>query len=412
MTFKHAFKTALRGLRVNKSRSALTVLGIVIGITSIILVMSLGAGAQELILGQIQGMGSNTIVVIPGREPTGPSDAAQVFSDSLKESDFEALKKKSNVPALSSIMPLVFGGDTAAYGSDTYRMTIFGATQQIANMFDVAVGEGSFFTEEDVRGRADVAVIGSKVKEELFGASEAIGEKIKIKNRSFRVVGVLEKKGQVSFFNFDEVAIVPYTTAQQYVFGIKYFHRFIIEATSSDLIGQAVRDIEATLRETHDITDPKKDDFFVETQADLVQRLGSITDILTLFLASVAAISLLVGGIGIMNIMLVAVTERTREIGLRKALGATEADIQTQFLLEAIVLTGVGGGIGITMGATLSFATALVLSRALGVDWEFSFPISAVFLGLGVSGGIGLVFGLYPARKAARKDPIEALRYE
>ncbi|MEK7520099.1 MAG: ABC transporter permease, partial [Patescibacteria group bacterium] len=310
MTLRHSLMTALKGLGTHKSRSALTVLGIVIGITAIILIMSLGAGAQDLILGQIQGMGSKTIVVIPGREPTGPSDAAQTFSDSLKERDLGALERKENVPTLDTVMPIVFGGDTGVYEGETYRLTIFGATGLIAKIFDLAPSEGVFFSDEDVRGRADVVVIGSKVKSELFGDRSAIGEKIKIKNRSFRVIGVLPKKGQVSFFNFDEVAMIPYTTAQQYVFGIKYFHRFIIEASSEQAVAQTVRDIEATLRATHNIPDPDKDDFFVETQADLAARLGTVTDILTLFLVSVAAISLVVGGIGIMNIMLVSVTDR------------------------------------------------------------------------------------------------------
>ncbi len=404
--------TALKGLGTHKSRSALTVLGIVIGITAIILIMSLGAGAQDLILGQIQGMGSKTIVVIPGREPTGPSDAAQTFSDSLKERDLGALERKENVPTLDTVMPIVFGGDTGVYEGETYRLTIFGATGLIAKIFDLAPSEGVFFSDEDVRGRADVVVIGSKVKSELFGDRSAIGEKIKIKNRSFRVIGVLPKKGQVSFFNFDEVAMIPYTTAQQYVFGIKYFHRFIIEASSEQAVAQTVRDIEATLRATHNIPDPDKDDFFVETQADLAARLGTVTDILTLFLVSVAAISLVVGGIGIMNIMLVSVTERTREIGLRKALGATNRDILTQFLLEAMLLTGAGGIIGITLGGLLAFVAAVVLTAVVGLSWSFTLPLSAVVIGVAVAAVIGLVFGIYPARQAALKSPIEALRYE
>ena len=412
MTFKHSFTTALKGVGTHKSRSALTILGIVIGITSIILIMSLGQGAQDLILNQIQGMGSKTIVVIPGREPKGPSDAAQVFSDSLKERDLEALKRKTNVPTLGAIMPLVFGGDTGIYGGETYRLTIFGSTDLIAKIFDIAVSEGSFFTEEDVKGRADVVVIGSKVKEELFGSGEALGKKIKIKNRSLRVVGVLAKKGQVSFFNFDEAALIPYTTAQQYIFGSKYFHRFIVEAEEEAMIAQTVGDIERTLRNEHDITNPEKDDFFVETQADLAARLSTVTDVLTLFLVSVAAISLVVGGIGIMNIMLVSVTERTREIGLRKALGATDGNILTQFLLEAIMLTGVGGAIGIMLGGAFSFAASVVLTRVFELAWVFTLPFSAVAIGVAVATGVGLVFGIYPARQASRKSPMEALRYE
>ncbi|MBI4094972.1 MAG: ABC transporter permease [Candidatus Liptonbacteria bacterium] len=412
MKLSHTFAIALVGLKTHKSRSALTILGIVIGITAIILIMSLGKSAQDLILGQIQGLGSKTIVVIPGREPRGPSDVAQIFSDSLKERDLEALQKKSNVPTLSRVMPVLFGGDTASYLGETYRLTAFGATDLITELFDLSVAEGMFFSESDIQSRGSVVVIGSKVKQELFGNQGALGEKIKIKERNYRVIGILPKKGQVSFFNFDETAIIPYTTAQQYVFGIKHFHRFIVEATEESLIPQTVKDIELTLRENHGITDPDKDDFFVETQADLARRLGTITDILTLFLVSVAAISLVVGGIGIMNIMLVSVTERTREIGLRKALGATEADILNQFLLEAMTLTGTGGVLGIMFGAVLSFAASVILTRFVGLGWTFTFPVPAALIGLGVSALIGLVFGIYPAREASLKNPIDALRYE
>lgn len=412
MIFHYSVKTAYRGLVSNRSRSALTVLGIVIGVTAIILVMSLGKGAQDLILAQVQGMGSKTIVVVPGREPKGPSDAAQVFSDSLKEKDLDALKKKVNVPTLKNIMPLLFGGESSSYKSETYRLTIFGGSELMKDLFDIDAEEGEFLTEEYVKSNASVVVIGSKVKEQLFGSEEALGEKIKIKGRSFRVIGILPKKGQVSFFNFDEAAIVPYTTAQKYIFGINYFHRIVVEAEEENLIPQTVADITQTLRDSHNIDDPSKDDFFVETQADLAARLGTITSILTLFLAAVAAISLVVGGVGIMNIMLVSVTERTKEIGLRKALGATNRDILTQFLLEAMMLTVSGGVMGIALGTLLSAVISVVLSNVLALAWEFSFPIFAAVLGLFVSGGIGIIFGLYPARKASLKSPMEALRYE
>jgi len=408
----HRIKIALEGLQTNKSRSLLTILGIVIGISSIILIVSIGRGAQQLIIDQIQGLGSKTIVVIPGREPSGPADAAQIFSDSLKERDLELLRTKANVPTIAEIMPLLFGGESASYLGETYRLSVFGGSELISDIFDLYPAEGVFFTEEDIRSRADVAVIGAKVKEELFGDSDPIGEKIKIKGRNFRVIGVLPRKGQVSFFNFDETAIVPYTTAQQYIFGIKYFHRFIIKAESEEAIPRTVRDIELLLRNSHGITDPSKDDFFVETQADLASRLGVITDVLTLFLVAVAAISLVVGGIGIMNIMLVSVTERTKEIGLRKSIGATDKDILLQFLFEATMLTTAGGITGILVGALLSFAVSIALGQFVGLDWTFTFPISAAVIGLSVSAGVGLIFGLYPARKAALKSPIEALRYE
>lgn len=412
MTLKNAFKSALQGVNINKSRSGLTILGIVIGITAIILLMSLGKGAQNLILSQIQGLGSKTIVVMPGREPKGPTDIVQILTSSLKAKDLEALKKKENAPTISEILPIAFGAETGAYLGETYRLTIFGASPQAEKILELAPAEGTFFSDEDVLSRADTAVIGAKVKEKLFGGSEALGQFIKIKGRNFKVVGVLPKKGQVSFFNFDEVVIVPYTTAQQYIFGIKYFHRFIIEAESQEAIPRTVKDIVATIRNSHDISDPEKDDFHVETQADLAERLGVITSILTLFLVAVAAISLVVGGIGIMNIMLVSVTERTREIGLRKALGATDADVLKQFLLEAVILTGVGGIVGAILGIGFSLAASLALTRLVGFSWTFNFPLTAVLLGLGVSVAIGLIFGIYPARRAASKNPIEALRWE
>lgn len=412
MTFSDSLRTALDGLKTNKPRSALTILGIVIGITAIILVMSVGQGAQGLILSQIQGLGSKTIFIIPGREPRGPSDVPQTLSDSLREKDLVALQRKENVPALRNIMPIVFGAETISYGGETYRPTILGTSELVAGIFDLDTSEGVFFTEEDVRGRADVVILGSKTKEELFGRSDAIGEKVKIKNRSFLVAGVLPKKGQASLFNFDEMAIVPYTTAQQYIFGIKFFHRLVVEAESEDAILSTVSDVKLTLRESHGISEGSKDDFFVQTQADLAERLGTITNILTLLLVSIATVSLVVGGIGIMNIMLVSVSERTHEIGLRKAVGATETDIMTQFLLEAVVLTALGGVIGIILGAVFSFIVSLLLSKILALGWAFSFPISAALLGLGVASLVGLVFGLYPASLASRKSPMEALRYE
>jgi len=412
MRLRYSFTSALRALSTNRSRTILTILGIVIGITAIILIASIGTGAKDLIINQVQGLGSNTIVVIPGREPTGPTDSAQIFSDSLKEKDIVALEKKSNAPNIGRIMPVVFGGETGSFQNETYRFTIFGGTPIMEDIFDIQVEEGVFFSEEDIKSLAPVAVIGTKVKEELFGADDPIGKRIRIKNTTFRVIGLFPEKGQVSFFNFDDAVVVPVTTARQYIFGIKYYHRFIIEAHEGASLPAAVRDIELTLRESHGITDPSKDDFFVQTQADLAERLGTIGTVLTLFLSSVAGISLFVAGIGIMNIMLVSVTERTREIGLRKAIGATERDILTQFLLEAITLTATGGIIGIILGVSFSFGASLILSRVIGFGWSFSFPWLAALIGIIVSALIGLVFGLYPARQAARKSPMEALRYE
>ncbi len=411
MTWRHTFKTALTGLTTNRSRSALTILGIVIGITAIMLVVSLGAGAQKLILGQVQGLGTNTIAVIPGREPSGPSDVTFLFSDSLKEKDLVALKNKANVPGLKTIMPTVFGAGAASYGSNTFQVSIFGATELMTEIFDMHP-QGDFFDSDHVSSRSDVVVLGSKIANKLFEDDMPLDKKIKIKGRNFTVIGVLPETGGGSLFNYDDMALVPYTTAQDYITGTKSFSRLIIQANSDKDVPVTAEDIKFTLRESHGITDPAKDDFTVQTQQDLANRLSTITNALTYFLVAVASIALFVGGVGIMNIMLVSVTERTREIGLRKALGATDKDILTQFLLEAVLLTAIGGLIGIILGSSLALLTAVGLSKGLGVDWTFVFPWGGAFLGLSVSALIGLIFGGYPARQASKKSPIEALRYE
>ena len=412
MTLKHTLKTALNGLRTNRSRSFLTILGIVIGITAIMLVVSLGAGAQALILGQVQGLGTNTIAIIPGREPTGPSDVSALYSDSLKIKDVTALQNKANVPDLKVIMPTVFGAGTAAYQSNVYQVTIFGATEYLAQIFDLKTNNGEFFTADDVLSRGDGVVIGSKVVDNLFGNDDPIGQKINVKGKSFKVIGTLPPTGGGSLFNFDAMILMPYTTAQDYLLGIKYFNRVIIQTYTDAQVPATSIDIQKTLEDSHNITDPTKDDFTVQTQQDLANRLSTITSALTWFLVAVASIALFVGGVGIMNIMLVSVTERTREIGLRKALGATDRDILTQFLLEAVLLTAIGGLVGIILGSGLSFLIAIGLSKGLGVNWQFVFPWSGAAMGLIVSAVIGLVFGGYPASQASKKSPIEALRYE
>jgi putative ABC transport system permease protein len=414
MKLKYSFKTAISGVTTHKSRSALMLLGIVIGITSIMLIISIGKGAEELILKEISSMGAETIVLRPGKQPEGLTDIADtIFADSIKIKDVEALKKKSNVPYLVDIAPAVVVPGSVSYGGESYRPQIFGwSAEFMQKMFDIDVSEGVLFSESDIKNKTSVVVIGSKVKKELFSDSDAVGKSVKIKGKKFRVVGVLSSRGQVAFLNPDEIALVPYSTAQTYLLGIDYFNEVMIKAKSPEVVSRTVSDIEATIREMHNITDPKKDDFFVVTQEGLVSQIATIINILTIFLSSVVAIALVVGGIGVMNIMLVSVTERTREIGLRKALGATRKDIMTQFLIEAVVLTGVGGAIGILFGAILSFFIAVVLKNFMMLDWAFEFPVTAALLGFGVSALVGLIFGLYPAKQASKKSPMEALRYE
>ncbi|MDD5146139.1 MAG: ABC transporter permease [Candidatus Pacebacteria bacterium] len=412
MTFKNSFKTAIRGLQTNGSRSALTILGIVIGITAIILIMSLGQGAQDLILNQVKGLGSNTIIIEPGREPQGPSDFSSIFTDSLKDRELKALQMKSNVPGLLDITPVVVSNNNVSFENEVKTFNIVGCSELMAKITGVYPQEGDFYTQEQIQQIAQVAVIGFEVKDNLFGDSSALNKEIRIKNKIFKVIGILPQKGTVGLFNVDKAVFIPYTTAQKYLSGTNYYNEFIARAVDEKSVLYTVQDIKVTLRELHNISDPEKDDFHIVTQEDIAQRVGTVTSILTVFLAAIAAISLVVGGIGIMNIMLVSVTERTREIGLRKALGATDKNILTQFLLESVLLTSIGGLVGILLGSFFSFLSAIILTQVVGSNWVFTVSINAILLGLGVSAFVGLVFGLYPARSASRKSPMEALRYE
>lgn len=410
MKLQHTIQTAVTGLTTHKSRSALTILGVVIGITSIILVMSLGQGAQNLILGQIKGLGATTITVIPGKISFSPSAAAQTLNDSLKEKDLVALNIKANVPDAKYVMPMVIGAGEAVNRNLVYSVAIFGSGELIPEIFDINPDQGYFFTNDDVISKSLVVVIGYKVKQNLFDGNDVIGQKIRIKNNTFKIIGVLPEKGSSS--NFDDAVFMPYTTAQQYITGTKYYNRIVVEADSEANLKSTVEDVKITLRNSHNITDPANDDFSVETTADVAATLNTITTALTAFLAAIAAISLVVGGIGIMNIMLVSVTERTREIGLRKALGATDHDILMQFLFEAVILTAMGGIIGIVLGALLSYVISIILTSVLALNWAFIFPWSAAILGIVVASLVGLVFGIYPANQASKKSPMEALRYE
>ncbi len=415
MRITYLVKTAVRGITVNKVRSLLTTLGIVIGITSIILISSIGEGAQRVILSQLEGLGTDVVVVRPGREPSGPTDiAGTLFADSLKARDIDALKNPGNVPGVREVIPVLFVTGDVTYGGEIYRKaSVFGwSAEFMGRMLSVYPEEGVLFGEPEIKAREATAVIGHNVAEEFFGNQNALGKYIKIRGKNFRVTGILPPYGQSSFFNVDDIVAIPYTTAQSYLLGIDFYNEVLIRMQNPDLVNRAVEDITLTLRAQHNITDPEKDDFFVVTQQNAVEQVGTILQALTIFLSSVVAIALLVGGIGVMNIMLVSVSERTKEIGLRKALGATTQNIMSQFLIEAIILTAAGGIIGVTLGYLFSLAGAVIISQVLGVAWDFAFPYTAAGLGIGISALVGLVFGLYPARKASKKSPIEALRYE
>lgn len=411
MPFKHIILTSLQALEAHKSRSMLTILGVVIGVAAIIMVMSLGKGAEAVILNQVSGLGPETVVLRPG---AALADLTQtLFSETITQEDLRALEKKQNVPNLVEMAPFVVAYEPVEYQGAIYRPQIMGGPAEfIANLFDLGLQEGHFYTEDDIEQEARVAVIGPDIKEELFGGSRAVGNQIKIKDKKFKVVGVFESSGQKGPFDIDSLVLIPQTSAQTYITGTDYFAEVLIRADSPDNAEKMLFDIKRTLRETHDLAFNQDDDFNLQTQEQTIDMIETIVSIFTSFLVTMVAISLVVGGVGIMNIMLVSVSERTKEIGLRKALGATRRDILNQFLSEAIILTSVGGVAGVIVGTSFSFLIAFVLTRTVIDGWEFIFPIGGSILGVGVSAGVGLLFGIYPANQAAKKSPIEALRYE
>jgi ABC-type antimicrobial peptide transport system permease subunit len=307
----------------------------------------------------------------------------------------------------------VFVPGSVSYGTETYYPQIIGGSAEFyADLFDITPAEGEMFGSEAIKQKASVAVLGYTVHKELFGGVSGLGQRVSIADRKFRVVGVLPKLGQVAFAQLDDSVLIPHSSAQTYLLGQSHYNEFIVRVDDPELVSRTERDITMTLRERHGLEPGEENDFVVRTPSQLVEQVGTILGTLTLFLVAVVAIALVVGGIGIMNIMLVSVTERTREIGLRKAVGATDADILAQFLCEAVLLTLLGGAVGILAGAGLAYMASVLITHFSSLDWTFVFPVGEAGLALAFTAVIGLVFGLYPARKASRKSPMEALRYE
>ena len=417
MKFTNSFKTAIIGLKTNKTRSFLTVLGIVIGIASVILMMSLGDGAQNLILRQIMSMGANNVYVEPGAFSGGGDMTQQMMEGmeikTLTLKDMEAIEKN---PLVEIVAPIVVSVSRVVYKNNDEKITFFATTPAYNKITDAQTILGSNFTDFEVQGMSKVAVLGYKIKEDLFEDENPIGKIIRIKKTNFRVIGVMEEQGTQMFQSLDEYIYIPITTAQKFLLGINHVQSSVVKIISQDQIDEAVEDIRLILRERHNIYNPDgdlaKDDFKVVSGKETADIMNTVTSILTLLLSSVAAIALVVGGVGIMNIMLVSVAERTREIGLRKAVGARSKDILYQFLIESVVLTVLGGVLGILLGAIFSYLVSIVLTMALGIQWDFVLSLSSIILAFGVAAVIGLVFGIYPARKAAKLSPIDALRYE
>jgi putative ABC transport system permease protein len=413
--FKQSIRTSTTALLTNKVRSFLTMLGIIIGVGAVIVIMAVGAGAQGLILNQVKGLGSNLIGVLPGKaeEDGPPASVYGIVITTLTYDDVLVLRNGRSVPSVTALAAFVRGIGTASWGSAKYDTNLTGTT---GNYIEVEGGElenGRFISEEEETNLAKVAVLGSAVKKELFGESEAVGQRIKIKKHSFEVIGVMKERGTVAFQDYDDQIFLPLKTAQKLILGIDYISMIRAKVNSEENIEQAIHDTEITLRERHNIADQTgaNDDFTVRSMAQALDMITAITDALRYFLAAMAAMSLLVGGIGIMNIMLVSVTERTREIGLRKAIGANNFNIMSQFLIEAVIVTLTGGIIGIIGGALASYLISVVINF-LGYDWDLILSPFSIILAVVVASAVGLVFGIYPARKASRLEPVEALRYE
>ncbi len=405
MNFIDIFYETYSALSANKVRSGLTVLGIVIGISSVIAMVSIGQGASGQIQSSIEGLGSNLLTVLPGvvQPGRGIVSSGRGAAQTLKNEDVDVLKQIIGAAYVSPELQRRF--QITSTGGNNTNSTIIGVNTEYQQVRNVSVGEGSFIAENQLRSLGRVAVLGPTVAQDLFADSDPIGKTIRINKINFKVIGVLQAKGSAGFFNPDDTVFVPLTTMQKILAGADFLSTIAISVENKELMPQVQQEATVALADKHRV-DLQNPDFSIVSQADILGTLTQVTDTFTIFLASVAGISLIVGGIGIMNMMLTTVTERTREIGLRKAIGAKRKDINSQFLAEAVTLTFLGGFVGIILGWAISFA----VSKFAGIATTVS-PL-AILLAFSVSTAIGIVFGYYPAKRAANLNPIEALRYE
>jgi len=410
-----AIRVAFGGLLANRLRSALTMLGILIGVSAVILLVAVGNGASVQINSQIQSLGANVIYVYPANAK-GAAGVSQGFgtSQTLTMADVDALNARSQDPDVLAAIPIAQSGGQITYGNQNYFAPTTGTTPAFPDVRDYQIAEGSFFTQDDVLAQHRVVVLGQTVVDNLFPNSDPVGQTIKISRQSFRVIGVFAAKGGTGFGSQDNVVVAPITAVWAYLSGNrgKSVNQIVASASSAGTVTQAETEITTILLQRHQISDPSQADFQILSQQDILNQANSIATALTLVLGAIAGISLVVGGIGIMNIMLVTVTERTREIGIRKAIGARWRDILTQFLIEAMVLSGLGGALGIAIGAALALEAPHIPAIASSGFPTPVVSLPSVLLAFGVSVAIGLFFGIYPANRAARLQPIEALRHE
>lgn len=402
--YKESFLMAWASLIANKLRSLLTMLGIIIGVAAVIALVSIGNGVKQDIENSISSLGSNLLVVLPGAPRTPGARSSQGSMKSLKISDYEAIAKLEGVKAAS---PMTNGSYVVIYQNKNWTTSVAGVNSNFQDVNNWTMTSGRFFSDKNVQNRERVAVVGQTVVKNLFADEDPVGKEIRVKNIPFRVIGVLKSKGNGTMGNDqDDTVLIPYTTSMERVEGIDYLRRVYVVAKDDGGIDRLQADIENLLRVRHNIKDTNLDDFNIQNMKSIMETVAQTTGTFTLFLGAVAAISLVVGGIGIMNIMLVSVTERTREIGVRKALGATYSVIVTQFLIEAVVISLVGGFIGIAFG----IGASKVIGMVSGMSTIVSVP--TIIMSFAFSMAIGLIFGIYPARKAAKLNPIDALHYE
>lgn len=407
MRISDLFQETYSSLVVNKMRSALTILGIVIGISSVIAMISLGQGAQQTIEQSIQSIGSNLLTVFPGSARGAGFHGVSQGSGSATTLDNEDYLAIAELELVAAVAPEVSSRYQVTVRGANTNTSVIGTTPGYLSVRNFNIEIGSFLSQQNMKGLSKVAVLGPDTRDELFGEDvDPVGQRIRINNIDFTVIGVTQRKGGGGFGSSDDMVIVPLNVAQQFFTGEDRLSSIGVQVTEQDLMQQAELEITALMLAQHNIASEADADFRVFNQADIVETASSITQTFTLLLGAVAGISLVVGGIGIMNMMLTTVTERTREIGLRKSLGATKSDISAQFLTEAVLLTFLGGVIGVIIG----WLTTLAISKFGGINTSVTlFPILLAF---GVSATIGIVFGYYPARQASKLDPIEALRYE
>ena len=402
--YKESFLMAWASLVANKLRSLLTMLGIIIGVAAVIALVSIGNGVKQDIENSISSLGSNLLVVLPGAPRTPGARSSQGAMKSLKISDYEAIAKLEGVKAAS---PMTNGSYVVIYQNKNWTTSVAGVNSNFQDVNNWTMTSGRFFSDKNVQNRERVAVVGQTVVKNLFADEDPVGKEIRVKNIPFRVIGVLKSKGNGTMGNaLNDTQLIPYTTSMERVEGIDYLRRVYVVAKDDEGIDRLQADIENLLRVRHNIKDTNLDDFNIQNMKSIMETVAQTTGTFTLFLGAVAAISLVVGGIGIMNIMLVSVTERTREIGVRKALGATYSVIVTQFLIEAVVISLMGGFIGIAFG----IGASKVIGMVSGMSTVVSVP--TIIMSFAFSMAIGLIFGIYPARKAAKLNPIDALHYE